>query len=305
MDGGTRLWLPPLALAGCVRGAMLRDTRGRDLSPAQRESFFPAVPLVNLSWWFEGQGEWLATPGFSTPSPGFRVQPVLVSGPFTLPTHTRASAAVCTLNLLLLPDAFAALTGIDPGRLLNQVVDARGVLPADWLLWADTLKAMPSADARLDAIEAFLRARWQGELAKRPLGRRHTEWAEALAVRAATSAAGRSVRQIERRVKAWAGLPMREIRAVSRAERAFLAAAGAAIDPAGTAAAVTPASAPRSPHAPAKPQGVNWADIAAQTDYADQSHLCRETRRITGFSPDQLLHLIRSEEAFWCYRLWR
>jgi AraC-like DNA-binding protein len=49
---------------------------------------------------------------------------------------------------------------------------------------------------------------------------------------------------------------------------------------------------------------VNWAELAADTDYADQSHLCRETRRMTGFSPDDLRRRIGSEEAFWAYRLW-
>jgi AraC-like DNA-binding protein len=44
--------------------------------------------------------------------------------------------------------------------------------------------------------------------------------------------------------------------------------------------------------------------LAADTDYADQSHLCRETRRMTGFSPDDLRRRIGSEEAFWAYRLW-
>ncbi len=63
-DTGTRLWLPPLALAGCVRAAMLRDTRGRALSAGQLDNYFPAAPLVSLSWWFAGEGEWLAGPGF-------------------------------------------------------------------------------------------------------------------------------------------------------------------------------------------------------------------------------------------------
>ncbi len=47
-DAGTRLWLPPLELAGCLRAAMLRDTHGRDLTAEQRENYFPAAPLVKL-----------------------------------------------------------------------------------------------------------------------------------------------------------------------------------------------------------------------------------------------------------------
>ena len=71
-------------------------------------------------------------------------------------------------------------------------------------------------------------------------------------------------------------------RAVSRAESAFYAVAAAESRP-----------------------GFNWADIAAETDYADQSHLCRETRRLTGFSPEELRRRIPVEQAFWAYRIWR
>ena len=277
----TRLWLPPLALAGCVRGVMLRDTRGRQLDAVQRENYFPATPLVQLFWWAEGSSEWLATPGFSTPPPERRHAPALFGGPFTLPTHTRNPGEMRAFKLLLLPDAFTAMTGVALDGFVNQVVDVRDVLPADWLAWAGTMAAATDDAARLQLLEAFLLPRWQALGTQRP-GHRYAAWTEALAVRAATSAAGRSLRQLERRIKAWAGLPMRELRAVSRAEQAFYAVAAAE----GGA-------------------GVNWADIAADNDYADQSHLCRETRRLTGFSPEDLRRRIQAEEAFWAYRLWR
>lgn len=282
MDEGSRLWIPPLALAGCVRAAMLRDTRGRDLSAAQRESYFPAAPLVNLSWWFAGDGQWLTGPGFSAPPKNYGIESLMLAGPFTMPTHTRNAGPVHVLMLLFLPDAFQALTGIDVTKLVNRVVPARTLLPPDWADWATGLLAEPDADARLTRIEAFVRPRWEALAAQRPAAQRYAQWMQALAVRAATSGSGRSLRQMERRVKAWAGLPMRELRAVSRAERAFLAVAA------------SDAGAP-----------VNWADIAARTDYADQSHLCRETRRLSGFSPDELRRRMQSEETFWPYRLWR
>jgi AraC-like DNA-binding protein len=281
-DIGTRLWLPPLALAGCIRAAMLRDTRGRELNAGQLDNYFPATPLVSLLWWFGGTGEWLAGPGFSVPTQRFSVEPLMLSGPFTLPTHTRNAGATHALKLLFLPDVFQSLTGIDVAALVNRAVPAETVLPADWLLWAKSLHADIDDDSRLALIEDFLRPRWEALALKRPASLRYAEWAQALAVRAATSATGRSLRQIERRVKAWAGVPMRELRAVSRAERAFLAVA--ASDTSTT---------------------VNWADIAADTDYADQSHLCRETRRLSGFSPEELRRRMQTEEAFWPYRLWR
>ena len=280
-DTATRLWLPPLALAGCVRAAMLRDTSGRALNAEQRENYFPATPLVSLLWCFSGEGEWLVRPGFSVPQPGCSVKPLMLSGPFTLPTHTRNAGPMHALRLLFLPDMFQTLTGIDVTALVNQAVPAEAQLPPDWFLWAMSLHVDMDDDTRLARIAAFLRPRCEALAQQRPAALRYAEWAQALAVRAATSASGRSLRQIERRVKAWAGVPMRELRAVSRAERAFLAVAA------------SDASA-----------AIKWADIAADTDYADQSHLCRETRRLSGFSPEELRRRMQTEEAFWPYRLW-
>ena len=145
-----------------------------------------------------------------------------------------------------------------------------------------TLHADIDDDERLVRIEAFLRLRWEVLGPQRPTARRYAKWMQALAVRDATSASGRSLRQIERRVKAWAGVPMGELRAVSRAERAFLAVADSDAE-----------------------STVNWAEFAAETGYADQSHLCRETRRLPGFSSEELMWRSETEKAFWPYRLWR
>lgn len=281
MDDATTLWLPPLALAGCVRAVMLRDTRGLGLAGAQRENYFPATPLVSLFWWVEGRSEWLATPGFSTPPAEPRHAPVMFGGPFTLPSHTRNPGDIRAFKLLMLPDAFVALTGVALDRFVNRIVDATELLPDDWRHWARAMSAAADDAARLRLLQDFLLPRWQGLGGQRP-GHRYAAWTEALALRAATSAAGRSLRQLERRIKAWAGQPLRELRAVSRAESAFYAVAAA-------------------DHG----AGVNWADIAAEADYADQSHLCRETRRLTGFSPEELRRRIQADEAFWAYRLWR
>lgn len=279
MNDGARLWLPPLSLAGCVRAGFLRDTRGLALAGADLDTYYPASALVCLTWTFDGSAEWLPSPGFVPPTPGFRVWPLSLSGPIAGPTHLRvAPAGVHGLHLLFLPDAFRAMTGIDPASLVDRCVDAATLLPADWLGWAESLARLPDDDARLATIEAFLAARWQPLQAHESASLRYTQWVEALAVRAAGSAAGRSLRQVERRIKAWAGLSMRELRAVSRGERAFLAAA--------------------SREAPV------WAQLAVEADYADQSHLCRETRRLTGFSPEDLRRRMRSELAFWPYRLW-
>lgn len=48
---------------------------------------------------------------------------------------------------------------------------------------------------------------------------------------------------------------------------------------------------------------VDLAGLATEAGFADQSHLGREVRRVTGLSPRQLDALMRTDEAFWFYRL--
>lgn len=45
------------------------------------------------------------------------------------------------------------------------------------------------------------------------------------------------------------------------------------------------------------------AGLASDAGYSDQSHMGRAVQRATGFSPAHLNQLIKTQEAFWCYRL--
>lgn len=282
LHGASRLWLPPLRLAGCVRAVLLRDTRGQVPDDTTYATYWPASPYCSLHLLFSGDGEWLTTPGFVPPSDGYRFRPCMLSGPFKGPTHMHARGPAHGLIVMFMLDAFQALTGIAPEALQNRCDDARDWLPADWAPLLTAMALAPDDTARLAALEAFVTPRWQALRPERTLGLRLSDWVEALAVRAATSSAGRSLRQLERRVKAWAGLPLRELRAASRAEAAFLQVAATQHDP-----------------------GFDWAGVAADAGYADQSHLCRETRRLTGFSPEDLRRRIETDEAFWAYRVWQ
>lgn len=44
--------------------------------------------------------------------------------------------------------------------------------------------------------------------------------------------------------------------------------------------------------------------MVADSGYADQSHLCRETLPVTGFTPEALRQRMAEDEGFWSYRLW-
>ncbi len=106
--------------------------------------------------------------------------------------------------------------------------------------------------------------------------------AQGLALHAATSRTGRSLRQIERCIRQWAGQPLRELRGLGRAERAFF-----------EAMALQDAQRP------------DWSDLAVGEGYSDQSHLCRDSRRITGFTLEQLRKRIATDEGSWPYRIWQ
>jgi NAD(P)-dependent dehydrogenase (short-subunit alcohol dehydrogenase family) len=49
--------------------------------------------------------------------------------------------------------------------------------------------------------------------------------------------------------------------------------------------------------------GAATALLAAEAGYADQAHMGREVRRITGMPPAKIVNLIATEESYWPYRL--
>jgi AraC-like DNA-binding protein len=185
--------------------------------------------------------------------------------------------------MLIMPDALHALTGFQPAGLVDRSCDAADVFCSEWLAMLNAVFEEPNLADRVRLIEDFLETRWRAEPADRwRTARTYRDWAEGLALRAVVSGVGRSVRQTNRRIRSWAGLPLASVMGMSRAERALIDAQIA--------------------HAHGR---VKWADVAADAGYADQPHLCREVRRVTGLSPQQLLDSIESDECFWIYRLWR
>jgi AraC-like DNA-binding protein len=279
-----RLYMPRLSLASCMRCVMVRNTMGLNLTDRQRYSYYPASPVCSITFLLSGDGvEVMPGPdGFDKgPHRALRSR-ILFSGPYTRPGVTYACGPGHGLMLLLLPDALATLTGIDPGAYLSQTVPATEVLPPAWLAQCESIFAAPNDAQRVATIEAWLAPLWQ---ATRPGNTLHShlveDWSIGLAMRAANSGLGRSARQIERRIKQWTGQPLRELRGLGRAERAFFDSL------------LTGESG-----------NLSWSALATDAGYADQSHLCRQVRRITGFAPERLRHLIAHEEAFWSYRLW-
>jgi AraC-like DNA-binding protein len=282
------LWRPAPALASCVWAYMVRNTVGQALQPAQRMNHFPASPLCSLTWWIEGEALTLLG-GDDTPprSPEAATPQALpsrwvLSGPQTRPGTSWNPGPVHSLTVVLMPEALQALTGLAPADLTDQFVDAHQALPSAWAALHGQVLAAPDDAARMQALEAALTPLWQAcRPAALPAMHRMSDWVAHLAQRAATSNSGRSLRQLERRIKLWAGQPLRDLRVMGRSEQAFFDVAAAHLR-----------------------GDVNWAELAVAAGYTDQAHFCRVTRRITGFSPEALRQGMLSGEAFWPYRLW-
>lgn len=271
----SQLIAPRLSLGSCVRAFVARNTSACELEPDQRFNHLPASPACAVTWFIKGSAVW-AEEG----TPAARIA---FCGPRTKPVTSVNPGSVETLTMLIMPDALHALIGFQPARRVNRSCDAADVFGPEWLAMLNEVFDRSNLADRIRVIEDFLEPRWRAVQAERwSSARTFRGWTEGLAMRALVSGVGRSVRQTNRRIRAWAGLPLGSLLGLSRAERALIDAQIA--------------------YAHGR---VKWADVALDAGYADQSHLCREARRVTGLSPQQLLDRIESDESFWIYRLWR
>jgi AraC-like DNA-binding protein len=276
----THLYLPSLALGGCVRAYVSRNTTGASLSAHELLNHYPASPLCTLMWVIEGDGQLRSKGGVLLNKK--LASRMLLSGPHTVPSVTENFGNVHGFMAFLMPDALHALTGLDISTFVNESYAVSDVLDASWQGMAQAVLSAPDDAARIDCIELFLRPRWQAcrERGENSTARYH-DWMLGLATRVALSGAGKSARYFERRIKRWSGLSLQRLRGLARAETSFFEARDAG-----------------------EQAMLSWAEVAFNTGYSDQAHLCREVRRVTGFSPEEVKRNIETEESFWIYRLW-
>lgn len=274
------LALPSLALRRCVRAYLMLDTTQAPapgpMAGAHRLNHYPANVFCGLGWFLQGQSE-VVTPG-EVPQP---VPQAVFVGPQTRPWITRHSGAVRSFGVLFYPQAFHRLTGVPLDGHLDALRPQDLLLGQDWLdLGAQVLQA-PDTASRLARVEAFLRPRWQEVQGGGGALDGVSAWWRALQAQAAAEGWGPSARSLVRFATVATGQPLRRLAWLSRAEATLTQARQS------------------SYHTPPV-----WSEVAAQGGYADQAHLCRDTRRVTGCSPAELARRADSDESYWLYRLW-
>lgn len=276
----SRLLLPGPALGACIFAGAERDTRGASLPDADRFNYYPATPMTVVSWIFEGTLHMVEEGGpAGGPALGPALPRLVFSGPQSRPVASWSPGPVHALSVAFLPEAMGSLLGARIEAFVDRILPLAAVAPAGLLAACESLFALEALAELLPRLEASLLPLWRGPEAGSgaPL---MGDWIRSLLVRAAFSKAGSGIRQLQRRVKGWTGQSHRDLQLFARVEEVMLRAGEhrheAALDLAG---------------------------LASHAGFADQSHMGREVRRVTGLSPARLDELIARSEAFWFYRL--
>lgn len=274
------LQLAPPSLNGALVALIGRDIGGLNLHSTQRLTHFPASPLVTISWFPDMDAGLVTSQGWQSFG-----APVVTSGTQSAPTVSWTPAPGRGHMACFTADAAQALFDIDLAAIQNRFVPVAQALDARWApLWHDLLT---SRDQHVMAVlERHLAPRWQalqgrasGTPSLRQVGR---HWVARLTWQAYNWRNQHSPRHVERRIKSFSGRSLREWQALTRTEGLFFAA--------------------RDRHAAGQP--LDWATLALDEGFADQAHMSRTVKRITGFAPGEFAQRFIEDESFWMYRLW-
>jgi AraC-like DNA-binding protein len=278
-----RLLPPRTSLASCIRAHIARDTTGIALLPEdERINRFPASHMCSFTWFSEGRCRLVAPEDIAMPD-GRWLASAIVSGPHTRPSASFNPGPVRAFMTLLFPQALHAVTGLDVSTLTNRVVAMDEVLGPEWMALTQRVMQARDDEERMAFVEDFIEPHWRKARASGAVpGSAMGDWVHSVAVHAASSGFGRSVRKVERKIKSIVGQPLRGLKRIDRAEQSFLATRAQLIEG----------------------QPVSWADRAVEAGYSDQAHLCRETRALTGLTPTELARRAQDNEGYWVYRIW-
>lgn len=270
--------VPRRSLASCVRAIVVRNTVGCELPDEQRLNRYPATGFSGMFFQMAGESVMVEPP---LPENGCPEGGVLLFGGQTIPTTTANTGPAHFMSVLFFPEAVHRLTGIDMSTIVDQFQPLDTLLGAEWQELAARMVSEPCDEARVAMLEEFLEPRWRAVRTGGAIDGMVGDWVRRLEGQAAAAGIGRSVRMAERRIREWAGQPLRRLRRGYRAEQSFIAARDAALK-----------------------GKVSLGDVAQAGGYSDQSHMNREAREISGLSPAEILRRGLEDETYWIYRIW-
>lgn len=270
----TRLWQPTSRWSSSVYAYLSRSTLDCGLCGKELENRFPATSFISLHWFFVGSTELPSVDG----STSARVLPRRLIIGKQGPIVTHSCGDILYFGISMYPDAFAAAFGITPRDLEGQFLNADEVLPPHGIALFDAISLASSDEERMALFEEFLLAH-AGDF-------RVSLWTAALRTGARISVSLMSrllkvgQRQTIRATRNSLGVGVSDLRKFARGEAAF-----------NELNASLEAS-----------RSVSLADIAAHAGYADQAHLSRECKAVTGKTPSAFLRELEEEESAWIYR---
>jgi AraC-like DNA-binding protein len=278
------VWPRP-ALADCISGMVVRDTRGCALDQAQRFNFFPASPFPGVNWTFAGDWHLIDQPDqMERPWTGVRLPSFSFVGARLGPTICWNPGEVYYMGIGFYPYAPSALTGIDLSSFTGRVVQAEEALAQPMLVVCrNFIDAVPfeGVEKSFSILQDKIEIMWACVRPAETWSQRLIpDWSRSLVQRAMVTGSGRSTRQIARRIKSWTGVGERDLQGFGHFQRLSHKWIEAA-----------------------RKGDVDFAALAADSGFADQSHMIRRWQKYTGFTPKQVQEGARYDEAFWMYRL--
>ena len=210
-----------------------------------------------------------------------------VAGPATTTQHVLVPAGTMVVGIRFRPGATRAAFGCDANELRDADPDLAAVCSSAARTLADSLSAAydaaDPASALRAALEAWARARLIPRIdrdASALRAARRLVVDRAATVRAVARDFGWSERRLHREITATCGYGPKTLQRIVRLQRALRASrAGVATRP--------PNLAP------------TLSRLALDAGYADQAHMIREFRDLTGFTPRQLLGRSGADVGRW------
>jgi AraC-like DNA-binding protein len=273
-DTKSLLLYPPKQLAGCIAAGIFRDTRNTSLSDMDRFNYFPASPLISVTYVIDGEIRLVGkADSLDDAKQAIPIAPQSITLPCSQPIISWSPAPVTALTLAFYPDAWQKLgydleADIVPADLASALSCFHACLNPD-RCWAEFGQSFSPHWNKARNVSGS--PHWAGSDRLADWSRYH------LGRLSLVSAAGRSIRTIERQIKRMSGQTKQSLNFYS------------AIEDLHKLTVISPEN--------------SLADIAVEAGFSDQSHMGRAVRRATGFSPAKLNQLIETEEPFWCYRL--